>query len=133
MKTKRLWFGLGIAGLAVLAGGCAQRRVVYVPVYSAPAPAVVVPANPPSPTPAAPQPAVTVVAPMAPPSAPAEVVTATPGPTYYWVPGYWGWTGNAWVWVSGRWVVRPAGTTVWVGGYWARHGRGYVWVSGHWR
>ena len=80
-------------------------------------------------TPTAPPP---VVVEQSPPAARAEVVPASPGAGYYWVPGYWTWNGT-WVWVSGRYAIRPAHAAVWVPGHWGRHGRGYIWVGGYWR
>jgi len=68
---------------------------------------------------------------QAPPPSQPEVVPVTPGPNYYWVPGYWSWNGT-WIWVPGRWAVRPWHGAVWVGGHWARHGRGYIWIGGGW-
>ncbi|SPE50080.1 conserved exported hypothetical protein [Verrucomicrobia bacterium] len=89
----------------------------------APAPTV-----PPAPVaPAAP------VAGQAPPAAQVEVVPVSPGPSYYWVPGYWSWRGGVWVWVGGSWVLRPYPGAVWVGGHWGRHGRGVVWIGAGWR
>jgi len=147
MKTKRLMVGLVIVGSAALATGCAERRVEYVPVYSAP-PAYAYSTQPPvtatpgavpggtNPAPAvvyAPQTTATVAAPMAPPAPQVEVVPVAPGPDYYWVPGYWGWNGTVWVWMGGAWTPRPWHGAVWVGGHWGRHGRGYVWIGGHWR
>ena len=68
---------------------------------------------------------------QAPPPPQVEVVPVTPGPDYYWVPGYWTWRGT-WVWVGGRWAVRPWHGAVWVGGHWGRHGHGYIWIGGQW-
>jgi len=39
------------------------------------------------------------------PAAPVEVVTVSPGPDYYWVPGYWGWNAG-WIWTGGYWGCR---------------------------
>jgi hypothetical protein len=56
---------------------------------------------------------------LTPPPAPVEVVTAAPGPDYYWTPGYWGWN-DGWIWIGGGWGLR--GGYGW-GGYYG--GRGY--------
>ncbi len=147
MKTKQMMLGLVIAGSAALATGCVEKRVEYVPVYSAPPPyaystqppVTAPPGSVPGDTnvapaaPYAPQAAATGTAPMAPPAPQVEVVPVTPGPDYYWVPGYWGWNGTVWVWVGGAWTPRPWHGAVWVGGHWTRHGRGYGWAGGHWR
>jgi hypothetical protein len=138
MKTRHLAYALLITGAASLLTGCVERRVVYVP-QPAPAytPAPTPPTgNPPVATEPAPTPtpdANVVTAPMAPPAVQTEVVPVAPGPEYYWVPGYWGWSGRAYVWVGGRWAPRPWHGAVWIGGHWGRRGHGYVWVGGHWR
>jgi hypothetical protein len=84
---------------------------------------------PPQP-PAAPAP---VVVQQPPPAPRVEVVTAAPGPGYYWAPGYWYWRGGAWVWIGGGWVPRPYSGAIWIGGRWRWNGRGYVWIGGGWR
>jgi hypothetical protein len=92
----------------------------------APAPTVQpVPPQPPPPTPAA-------IVEQAPPPPQVEVVPISPGPDYYWVPGYWSWNGT-WAWVGGSWAFRPHPGAVWIGGHWGRHGRGYIWIGGRWR
>lgn len=106
---------LGLGLVALLAGGCVERRV-YVqgpPVVVAPVPGAVVVSD-------------------APPPPPSEVVVVAPSPAYVWVPGYWDWEGR-WVWIGGRWAVPPHPHAVWVGGQWTRHGHGYVWIGGRWR
>jgi hypothetical protein len=62
-----------------------------------------------------------------------EVVEASPGPAYVWVPGYWTWTGAEYSWSSGRWVVPPRGHNHWVRGRWERRGHHWRRVDGHWR
>ncbi len=86
---------------------------------------------PPPPPPVVSQPAPVIVA-QAPPAPAQEVVVASPGVGYVWVPGYWSWQGR-WVRVSGAWVARPHAHAVWVPGYWAHRPHGYVWIGGHWR
>jgi hypothetical protein len=70
---------------------------------------------------------------QAPPATLVEVVPSSPGPAYYWVPGYWAWRGHAWFWVGGAWALRPRPGVVWVGGHWDHRGRGWIWVDGGWR
>jgi hypothetical protein len=126
--------------VAVLVTGCVEHRVVYVPVYQArpvagQSYALAAPPGtnlPPSSPALAGAPANTVVVAQAPPPVPVEVVPLTPGPDYYWAPGYWSWNG-AWLWVRGSWVLRPRPGAIWVGGHWGPHPRGFVWVGGHWR
>ena len=161
MKIRRISVIVLVAGAGLLATGCVERRVVYVPAYRSPPVYQVQPAYtysgqtayqpvpgtvpPPSaaeqsvaapsvsaPVPQPVTPAPAVVAPAAPPPLQVEVAPVPPGPDYVWMPGYWSWNG-AWVWVGGNYVVRPRPHAVWVGGHWTRHGRGYVWIGGHWR
>jgi hypothetical protein len=105
---------LGFASAAALTG-CVHRRV-----YVASSSTVV--ATPP---------AETVIS-EAPPATPQEVIVASPGPGYYWVPGYWSWQGR-WVWVRGAWAIRPHPRAVYIPGRWVHRGHGYVWINGHWR
>jgi hypothetical protein len=120
MKTKIV---LAVATLcvAVLAVGCVEHRVEYVPAPQPQAVAITPPENP-------------AVVTEAPPPQQVEVVPVSPGPTYVWVPGYWSvGVGGHWVWIGGRYAVRPHLHAVWVGGRWVTQGHGYVWVAGHWR
>jgi hypothetical protein len=66
-----------------------------------------------------------------PPGLRVEAAVASPGPGYYWVPGYWDWVGADWTWVPGSWVRPPRAHAVWVAprydhrrGHW-RYRRGY--------
>src|SRR5689334_18057447 len=128
MKMISILSGIGAA--ALLATGCVEKRVVYVPAqpaYTAPvtpppasATAPATPsaqanapeqsaASPPAQTPSG----TTVEAPVPPPAPMAEVVPVAPGPEYAWTPGFWSWNGVTWVWVRGAWVVRPRVGAVW--------------------
>ncbi len=63
---------------------------------------------------------------QAPSTVQVEYVGASPGPDYYWYPGYWGWN-NGWVWVGGYWGPR-VGYRGWVGyhgGYTYHVGAGF--------
>jgi len=53
--------------------------------------------------------AATVYPSYPPPEAVPEDRPVTPGPKYYWVPGYWNWSGSEWQWVSGYWTPTRAG------------------------
>jgi hypothetical protein len=149
---------LTLAGFGILATGCVERQVEYVPVYRvqpvyAGQPAYLPPPPPPAGAPAAPtadwqQPPpapapvpaqaapppkqAVVVAPSAPPAPQVEVIPVAPGPYYAWAPGYWSWNGR-WIWIGGHYISRPRPNAVYVGGHWGRHGHGYVWVGGGWR
>jgi hypothetical protein len=123
------------------------EQKTYPPTYQAP-PAPAAPASPPVEIPNAPSvPNAPTISPnptntfqpppngstavQPPNSTPTEAIPASPGPSYYWVPGYWSWNG-AWVWVGGRWTLRPWPSAVWVSGHWGRYGHRYVWVGGYW-
>jgi len=68
-----------------------------------------------------------------PPGVRAEVSIASPGPDYYWVPGYWDWVNADWVWVQGTWARPPHARAAWVApGYRHRHGH-WMYQRGHWR
>jgi hypothetical protein len=73
------------------------------------------------------------VAPNGPPPPRYEVVPPAPGPTVYWQPGHWGWTGAKWIWLGGHYEQRPNLAAVWVPGQWTQTGNGFVWVEGHWQ
>jgi len=129
MKLKLL--ASSTLGIAALAAGCVERRVVYVPSQPQPVYAQA-PAAPVAEAPLTPGNAPTAT--EAPPPPQVEMVPVAPGPEYAWTPGYWSiGVGGRWVWMGGRYVVRPRAHAVWMGGRWARHGHGYVWVGGHWR
>lgn len=56
-----------------------------------------------------------------------------PGPGFYWVNGYYRWTGHGYHWVPGRYERIPRGRHVYVNGYWDRRPHGWIWVGGYWR
>ena len=163
MKTYRVGSFSGPAAVILFATAvtmttsCVERRVEYVPVYSAQTVSRQQPEPQPGqqtlyqPTPGTvPLPSTnwqgtepplaytnalppTTIVPQAPPSAQIEVVPVAPGPDYCWVPGYWYWGGRGWLWIGGRWTVRPWHGAIWVGGGWARGRGGWHWHGGHWR
>jgi WXXGXW repeat (2 copies) len=116
MRNSILIRGLLIAACLPLITGCVERQVVYRdrPVYAAPDGEVI------------------VNQPVNPPPLQAEVVPASPDPTFIWIAGNWEWRGR-WVWISGRWAPPPRPDAVWVRGRWVRRHHRYIWVSGHWR
>ena len=69
----------------------------------------------------------------APPPLRSEVIVATPGPDYVWVPGYWGWGGSAYAWTAGTWTRPPHAHASWVTPRWYHGTRGWYSVAGHWR
>ena len=70
-----------------------------------------------------------------PPGLRAEVGITSPGPGYYWVPGYWDWSvaGAEWIWVPGAWARPPHARAVWVTPRYARHRGHWRYERGHWR
>lgn len=70
---------------------------------------------------------------VAPPQPVYEAVPVSPGPNYYWVAGYWRWTGWRYVWVRGYYASRPYTGAVWMPGRWTRGSYGWRWAPGHWR
>jgi len=98
---RSTWLLSGFLGVVALGSvGCVVRA----------RPAVVVapdPGPPPPPPPEAPPPEIIDYGPTyptVPPPAPiAEYRPPPPGYGYYWVDGYWDWTGYDWVWVTGYW------------------------------
>jgi hypothetical protein len=74
----------------------------------------------------------TYTAPIAPPAARVEVIPASPGPRYFWAPGYYRWTGRSHVWYPGRYMVSRPGYT-WVNPYWRSYGGRWSYYRGYWR
>lgn len=78
----------------------------------------------------------------------AEVIAASPGVGWNWVPGHWAWRDGGWRWSAGRWVqtvvvamppprvevitVAPSPAHFWVRGHWRWGGAGWVWANGSW-
>jgi hypothetical protein len=74
---------------------------------------------------------IVVAAPPPPPRA--EVVIASPGGVYLWVPGHWRWRSGAYVWISGRWQIPPHPGAVWVEPRYEQRSNGWVFIGGYWR
>ena len=68
-----------------------------------------------------------------PPPFRAEVAVVSPGPGYYWVPGYYDWVGRSYAWISGRWVLPPRPHAIWVAPRYERRGGVFYYHRGHWR
>ena len=67
----------------------------------------------------------------APPPPRVEVIPPSPGPTYVWISGFWGWSGGHYAWRPGYWSGVRIGYT-WAPGHWVRHGRGWHLAGGFW-
>ncbi len=72
-----------------------------------------------------------VTATTEPPELVYEEQTDLPGPGYFWVHGYWGWTGLDWAWYPGQWLVQPEGR-LYIEPYYERVGPNVVYVNGYW-
>jgi hypothetical protein len=68
---------------------------------------------------------------VAPPPAQEEVIGVAPAPGYFWIGGYWGWSGGRHEWVRGHWEAPRAGYA-WVPHRWEREERGWRMHEGHW-
>ena len=62
-----------------------------------------------------------------------EVIPSSPGFSYVWVGGHWGYYNSNYRWVRGNWVVPAAGFRTWSPGRWDRDGHGWYFINGHWR
>jgi len=69
----------------------------------------------------------------APPPAQADIITATPGPGYVWVGGYWGFSWGHYVWIRGHWERPERLHAHWVQPRWEYHDGKYLFVKGYWR
>lgn len=61
-----------------------------------------------------------------------EAAPVSPGPNYYWIPGYYRWNGYRYVWNRGYYGYRPYAGAVWHAGHWAQGPYGWQWRPGHW-
>ncbi len=97
MRTVRhtalsLLFAAALSGLGLATSGCAGGRV-----------------------------GIALAVGIPPPPLRAEVILASPGPGFVWVPGYWDWAGASYVWVAGAWVRPPFLHARWESPRWRRH------------
>jgi ribosomal protein L12E/L44/L45/RPP1/RPP2 len=70
--------------------------------------------------------------PPPPPSPEHEVVAASPGAEFVWVPGYHRWDGHRYIWIHGRYERRPHANARWTGAHWEARGHSHVWIEGNW-
>ena len=69
----------------------------------------------------------------APPALQSEVIVASPGAGYAWVPGYWNWGGSSYVWTRGEWKHPPREGATWRAPEWRHNSHGWYSVEGGWR
>ena len=72
-----------------------------------------------------------VVVGVAPPPVQVEVMTAAPGPGYFWIGGYWTWRLGRHFWIGGHWAPQRPGY-VWTPHRWQPHGHGWRQSGGRW-
>jgi hypothetical protein len=108
---------LGTAALTsvlALASGCvvAVRPAPAAAVYSEPG-EVVVDAGPPAPV--------------------YETVGIAPGPGFFWIGGYYHWSGARWVWNRGHYERPPHPGAAWIRPRYEVRGGRSVYIRGYWR
>ena len=69
---------------------------------------------------------------VAPPAPQVEVIGIAPGPGYFWVGGWWTWSGNRYIWRPGHWALQRPGQR-WSAHAWHRGPGGWYARPGHWR
>jgi hypothetical protein len=119
-KTLLLKPVLAIAGMSLLATGCAVREQGYAP----PPPGAVV-----EPAPAGAE----VEVAGEPPAPIVESVTVAPAPGFVWIGGAWFWEGGGWAWHAGHWDRPPRAGAVWIRPHYAFRNGHHVWARGYWR
>jgi hypothetical protein len=107
-----------------LSSGCvvAERPapVVYTtPAYSTPPPAYPAPEE--------------VVVETDPPPPPVEYVGVSPGPGFFWIGGYYHWTGARWAWYRGHYERPPHPGARWYRARYEFRGGRRVYIHGYWR
>lgn len=68
---------------------------------------------------------------VAPPPPRQEYVGVPPAPGYFWISGYWIWTGGRHEWISGRWQAPREGYR-WVPHRWISERGAWRAHEGHW-
>jgi hypothetical protein len=69
---------------------------------------------------------------QAPPPIPEYDQPASPGPDWYWTPGYWAWGTDGYYWVPGTWVEPPYYGALWTPPYWGYYNNHYLFHRGYW-
>ena len=69
---------------------------------------------------------------VAPPPGQVEVVGVAPGPGYFWIGGYWRWSGGRHLWTDGRWERNRPGYR-YEPHMWQRQPQGWREAPGRWR
>src|SRR3954469_2611291 len=126
--NRQLWLISGFLAFGTV--GCVVRARPEV--VAAPDPYPYQP--PPPPMEQAPEPAVDYgpAYPTVPPPAPiAEYRPPPPGYGYYWVDGYWDWTGYDWAWTNGQYVPERSGY-IYVRPRYAFEGNHWVYQRSYW-
>jgi hypothetical protein len=74
-----------------------------------------------------------VVVDSEPPAPVAEYVGVSPGPGFFWVGGYYHWSGARWAWVRGHYERPPHPGARWFGPRYEWRGSHRVYIRGYWR
>jgi hypothetical protein len=74
-----------------------------------------------------------VVVDTAPPPPIYETVGIAPGPGYFWIGGFYHWSGARWVWNRGHYARPPHPGAAWIGPRYAVRGGRNVYIRGYWR
>jgi len=117
--------------LSILAfsSGCVVAVRPAPVVYSTPAPAYAPPA-PPAPPDGGPE---EVVVASDPPPPLVEYAGVSPGPGFFWIGGYYHWTGARWVWFRGHYERPPRPGARWIAARYEFRGGRRVYIHGYWR
>jgi hypothetical protein len=62
-----------------------------------------------------------------------EYVGVSPGPGYFWIGGYYHWSGARWVWYRGHYELPPHPGARWFGPRYEFRGGRRVYIRGYWR
>jgi hypothetical protein len=68
-----------------------------------------------------------------PPPPIAEVVAVAPGPGFFWIGGYYHWSGARWVWYRGHYERPPRPGAAWIRARYEVRGGRRVYIRGFWR
>jgi hypothetical protein len=112
--------------MLALSSGCVVAERPAPIVYATPAPAYA----PPAPPGTEPQ---EVVVDSEPPPPQVEYIGVSPGPGFFWIGGYYHWTGVRWAWYRGHYERPPHPGARWFGPRYEFRGGRRVYIRGYWR
>ena len=70
-----------------------------------------------------------------PPAPRSEAVPPQPSARHVWIPGWWGWSGEAFAWRPGHWAMPPSSRspTRWIAPRWRSVSGGWQLRPGYWK